>query len=155
MTLRAVAAAVVLWICTVLLPAADPQLLSLVMPDVKAIAGINVDQARNSQFGQFVLSQMPSNDEGLQEFTKATGFDPRSDLHEVIFASTGEGGKKNGIVLIRGRFDVRRVLSTALSSGKSRSQKYQGVEILANPKQSEGVAFLDNTTAIAGDLTNV
>ena len=32
--------------------AADPQLLNLVMPDAKVLAGVNVDQAKTSPFGQ-------------------------------------------------------------------------------------------------------
>ena len=38
--------------------AADPGLLSLVMPDAKIVSGIQADQTRSSLFGQYVLSQM-------------------------------------------------------------------------------------------------
>ena len=36
------------------LPAADPRLLKLVMPDAKVLADVNVDQAKASPFGQYV-----------------------------------------------------------------------------------------------------
>jgi len=42
------------------LSAADPQLLNLVMPDVKVMADINVEQAKTSPFGQFVLAAGPA-----------------------------------------------------------------------------------------------
>ena len=37
------------------LPAADQQLVNMVMPDAKVVAGINVDSARNSPFGTFLF----------------------------------------------------------------------------------------------------
>ena len=58
------------------LSAADPQLLSLVMPDAKVLAGVNVEQAKGTQFGQFVLNQMQSHDGDMQKLIQLTGFDP-------------------------------------------------------------------------------
>jgi len=57
--------------------AADPALMSLVMPDAKVIAGIQVDQTKNSLFGQFVLSHMQPSDPSFQKFIAESGFDPR------------------------------------------------------------------------------
>ena len=37
--------------------AADTQLLSMVMPDAKVVAGVNVDSAKASPFGRYVLAQ--------------------------------------------------------------------------------------------------
>ena len=75
----------------VVLPAkaADPQLLNLVMPDVKALAGVNVDQAKTSPFGQYVLSQMQSNNTDMQKLITLTGFDPTRDVSELLVATTG------------------------------------------------------------------
>ena len=50
------------------LPAADQQLLNMVMPDAKIIGGINVDSARNSPFGAFLLSRMATSDPAFQKF---------------------------------------------------------------------------------------
>ena len=69
------------------LHAADPQLLNMVPPDAKVLAGINVDQARNSPLGQFLLAMMPA-DAGFQQFVAVSGFDPRRDLHEILVAAT-------------------------------------------------------------------
>ena len=49
-----------------LLPAADPQLLNLVMPDAKMLADVNVDQAKASPFGQFVLAQIQAQSQQQQ-----------------------------------------------------------------------------------------
>src|SRR5580700_2234989 len=76
---------------TAVLPAkaADPQLLNLVMPDAKVLAGVNVDQAKTSQLGQYVLSQMQSSDQDMQKLIALTGFDPTRDVHELLAASNG------------------------------------------------------------------
>ena len=49
------------------LSAADPQLLNLVMPDAKVLAGVNVEQAKGTQFGQYVLNQLQTQDAHMQE----------------------------------------------------------------------------------------
>src|ERR1700736_4789309 len=83
------------------LQAADPALLNLVMPDATVMAGINVQKAKTTPFGQFLLTQMPTGS-GLTEFTTATGFDPRQDLTEVLMASNAQ--QHDGLVLARGTF---------------------------------------------------
>ena len=48
---------------------------------------------------------MDSEDKGLQEFIQQTGFDPRRDLQDVLFASSvraGYTGIARGVVLARG-----------------------------------------------------
>ena len=61
------------------LSAADPQLLNLVMPDVKVMADINVEQAKTSPFGQYVLAQVQP--QQLMQIAAITGFDPVSYTH--------------------------------------------------------------------------
>jgi len=139
-----------------LLPAtaADPQLLNLVMPDAKVLAGVNVDQAKASPFGQYVLSQMQLHDTHLTELTTATGFDPTRDVHELLVASSGGAGQQTGLVLARGNFDPARINALAVSKGAA-SEVYNGVTILEDPKQQSGLAFLNATIVAAGDLANL
>ena len=75
------------------LSAADPQLLNLVMPDAKVLAGVNVEQAKGTQFGQFVLNQLQTQDADLQKLATLTGFDPRRDVRELLVASNGVQAK--------------------------------------------------------------
>ena len=49
------------------LSAADPLLLNLVMPEAKVLAGVNVEQAKGTQFGQFVLDQLQTHDAQMQQ----------------------------------------------------------------------------------------
>ncbi len=135
--------------------AADPQLLNLVMPDAKVLAGVNVDQAKTSPFGQYVLNQMQP-DNQLKELSTLTGFDPTRDVHEILVATSSLGGTRQagGLIAARGDFDPSRISSLALSKGAT-SETYGGVTIIEDPKQQHGFAFLSPTIAIAGDLANV
>jgi hypothetical protein len=134
--------------------AADSQLLNLVMPDVKALAGVNVEQAKTTPFGQYILSQLQAQDQNLMKLESLTGFDPTRDVRELLVASNATGEQHKGLFLARGTFDPARIAALASQHGGS-SEAYKGVNIIEDPKQTNGVAFLDNTLVIAGDLANV
>ena len=137
------------------LHAADPQLLNMLPPDAKVVAGVNVDQARNSPFGQFLLTLVPA-DPNFQQFVSTSGFDPRRDLHEILVAATGPGKSAAHLFLARGIFDVDRLLSLAPKPGHLKEQLYNGTRIFTGPGQDNMVfAFPDANTAVAGDLTGV
>src|ERR1041385_4058545 len=96
--------------------AADPQLLNLVMPDAKVLAGVNVDQAKTSPFGQYLIGQMNAQqDPKLQELIAATGFDPTRDVHEILVASAGGPNQHTGLFVARGSFDPGRIAAFAAS----------------------------------------
>ncbi|MDX1978913.1 MAG: hypothetical protein SFV51_01495 [Bryobacteraceae bacterium] len=135
------------------LSAADPALLKLVPQDAAFIAGIHADQIKTSRFGQFLLDQLKTEEDKLEKLITVTGFDPRRDLTEVVVASSdtrGRGGKT--LVIAKGRFDPARVSSFLASEGGAKLA-YQGIDIIGkNSGTSGGLAFLDATTALAGDL---
>jgi hypothetical protein len=138
------------------LSAADPQLLNLLMPDAKVIAGVNVEQAKGTQFGQYVLNQIQTHDSDMQKLITLTGFDPRRDVSEVLVASDGAPQSKTGLALARGTFDVVKIIAAATANGAA-TEAYGGVTILEDPKAKApgGIAFLDGTIVVAGDLANV
>jgi hypothetical protein len=137
------------------LQAADPTLLNLVMPDAKVLAGINVQKAKTTPFGQFLLTQMPVGDP-LNSFIAATGFDPRQDLTEVLIASDA-AAKSTGLVLARGTFNPAQIAAAVAKDGKHTAQTYNGAQLItANSATDSGaVAFLSGSIAIAGDLASV
>lgn len=140
------------------LPAADPGLVNMIMPDTKVAAGVNVARAKTSPFGVFLIANLPQSDPGFQQFVTMSGFDPRTDLQEVLMASNGQ--QKNGIVLARGAFNIAKIIAAATSDGKHQSTMYNGAQLIVNPTetQSEAVAFLTDVTpaiAVIGDLANV
>jgi hypothetical protein len=155
MTFAMIRPAIVFLALAGLVSAADQQLLGLLMPDAKVVAGVNVEQAKNSPFGQFMLSRIQSDNEGLQRLMTLTGFDPRRDLREVLMATVGQPGQ-NGLLVARGNFDGAKILDAARAKGQT-TENYKGVDILTGKEDSiaHALAFLDGSIAIAGDAANV
>jgi len=138
--------------------AADSQLLRLVMPYAKVVSVIDFDKVKTTPFGLFVLSQLPATDSSFKEFGAATGFDPLLDIHEVVMASPADMKAKAGLLLVRGRFDAQRIVSLFQAMGKATSETYRGVSIVSHGPDhgvTHALAFLDNSTAAAGDLASV
>lgn len=133
--------------------AADSQLLSLVMPDAKVLAGVNVDQAKASPLGLFVLGQMQGNHPELQQLIALTGFDPSRDVHELLAATAGTGSH-DGLMLARGNFDPAKILAAATAAGAV-TESYGGATIIEDPKKTGGMVFLDSTLVIAGGIAEV
>jgi hypothetical protein len=152
MSSRIFAAASLLSAFAASLPAADPQLLRLIMPNPTVISDVNVAQVKVSPFGQYVLSQA-SND-AFQEFITLTGFDPRQDLTEVLCATGATNGAKSGLALATGIFNPTKIAALATQE-KSVSEIYQGVTIYEDPKQQNGVAFLNTGLMAAGNIADV
>ncbi|HTP35689.1 MAG TPA: hypothetical protein VMJ75_26100 [Candidatus Acidoferrales bacterium] len=134
--------------------AADPILLNLVMPDAKVVAGVNVQQAKGTPFGQFILNQMQTSDAQVQALIALTGFDPRRDVNELLVASDGAPQSHSGLALARGTFDVAMITAAATQHGAV-TEVYGTTTIIEDPKQEGGIAFLNSTTVAAGDITSV
>jgi hypothetical protein len=126
------------------------------MPDAKVMAGINVQRAKTSAFGQFLLMQMPAGD-SLDGFISATGFDPRQDLVEILMASNTTQGKSQGLILARGTFNPAQIAAALAKDTKHTAQIYNGAELITPTASGDGgaVAFLSTGIAIAGDLASV
>jgi hypothetical protein len=132
--------------------AADPALINLVMKDPRMVAGLDVDRAKDSPFGHRILAQMKEEDPGFQKFTSATGFDPRSDLKEVVLASGGGGANSRTLILAKGVFDTNRIASWLKSEG-AKAAPYRGVDLWRTEKQrnsDEVIAFLNGSLALFG-----
>jgi hypothetical protein len=130
--------------------AADPRLLNLVVPDSKVVVGIDVQKLYATDFGQFVLSQVPPE---AQKLTAATGFDFRSDLYEVVIATPGGSDKNRGIAIASGRFDPVKLLQL-VAAGGGQTFTYKGVEV-ATTRDNKAFAFLNGSIALVGDPDSV
>jgi hypothetical protein len=137
-----------------IIKAADSQLLNLVMPDAKILAGVNVDQAKTSLFGQYLITQIEAQNPHFQQFVTETGFDPTQDLDELLCASNGAATNPSHLTLARGTFNTSKIDAAASAAGAT-SEVYNGVTILENPKHASGFAFLSSTLAVAGDIASV
>jgi hypothetical protein len=142
------------------LQAADQQLLNLVMPDAKILAGVNVSQAKTSPFGQFVISQIPAQDQHLQDVITKTGFDPRRDLDELLLASNGAQSNPSHLTLACGTFNVAQIQAAATAAGAT-LEVYKLITIVENLKHGQAFAFLSPTCdsgfsiAVAGGVADV
>ncbi|HEX8984000.1 MAG TPA: hypothetical protein VF767_01160 [Bryobacteraceae bacterium] len=143
--------------------AADRDLLKLMMPDARVLSGVRVAQIKKTPFGKFVLAEFSaSEDQQFDGFVKASGFDPRQHLDEIVIASPAGGSLDRRLVAARGAFDPTRFLELARSAGAA-IEEYEGVQILssgsgtaASPRGTPlAVAFLSGTIAVAGDLDSV
>src|SRR5277367_1242428 len=99
--------------------AADSSLLSLMMPDAKVIAGVEVDTAKNSPFGRFLLSHFQPSDKGFEDFMAQTGFDPRRDVSEVVMASNWQSNTAGSrwLVAAKGSFDLGKITQAVQAHG--------------------------------------
>jgi hypothetical protein len=135
--------------------AAELDLLKLVMPEARVVAGANITQIRVSPLGQFLLSRLsPQEEKDLQELVQTTGFDPRWHLEEVVIAAPGGTGNRQGLVLARGTFNPLLLLGAAKAAG-AEVAAYQGVEVVSAPGGQGAFALLDRSTAVAGDPESV
>lgn len=154
MMLRIFTAALVVAPLGTLVEAADPNLLNLLMPDAQVVAGVNVDQAKMSTFGQFVITQIQANDPHFQQFVTQTGFDPTSDLDELLVASNGATTNPSHLTVATGMFNESQIDAAAKQAGAT-IELYNGITITENPKHNSGFAFLSTTLAVAGDIASV
>ncbi len=141
--------------------AADSTLLEAVMPDAQVLAGLQVDSAKSSAFGQYVLSHLSVNDTKLEQFTSETGFDPRQDVNEIVVASNWKAGSADNrwIVSAHGTFNIAKITSVAVANGGTVAA-YQGINVVSIPAASAsqlatGIAFTDSSTALVGDVASV
>lgn len=136
------------------LPAADSRLVNLVMPGATVIAGVNVAQAKATPFGQYVLTLVAPHDPQIQALATLTGFDPRRDVTELLAATSGGAGATSGLALARGVFPTETVIAAATVAGAA-TESYQNFTILKSPDGLKGLAFLDSSLAVFGDVVNV
>ena len=155
--------------------AADQQLVNMVMPEAKVVAGINVTSARNSPFGTFLLRHASANNTDLQKFVEMTGFNPQTDLDEILVASPGApaapaegagltaqgklaaGPHVRGLILARGTFNVDKISGLAKTHGRQTMQNYNGAILISDPNNpvASAMAFVGTNIAVAGDLASV
>ena len=142
--------------------AADPQLMTMVMPDARIMAGMNATKARSSPFGQFAVSKVSLLGAQMQPLITATGFDPFQDVTEVLAATTADPSKFTGILLVRGNFNPDKI--GALVTGRSGVlvEPYDGSTLISltspnspNNNNPMAVAFMGSSIAVAGDLASV
>jgi len=131
--------------------AADPELVSLAMPDTQVMAGVNVQQVMLSPLGQYLLTQPADGD--MQTAIEKAGFDPRRDLREILVSLNKVPADNSGIVLARGTFDIPKIMEAGRADGAT-IETYKGVSIIVRAARGS-LAFPDSTLAIVGSAADV
>lgn len=138
----------------------DSAMLALVPANAQVIAGVNVQQAVNSPFGQFLLSRSGPDGNGFDKMFQSTGFDPRRDLQSFVFASTGpnsDAAQSNFVFIARGNFPAQRMRDQALAHGGT-PQNFAGIDLYVSSDHGQKTAFgllPDSGLAVFGDLASV
>lgn len=150
----------------VLAQSSNADLFSFLMPDAQLIAGIHVDAAKTSPFGEFVLSRIPMGDKFLEGFTTQTGINPLSDVQEVVIGWNGAtNADGRWLIAAHGNFgaSIETLEVNALKDGAT-IMRLAGVDLITvstAPGASAQAAnvclglFTDGFTDLAGDCTSV
>ncbi len=120
-------------------PRIDNVLLRMVPPGSTSLVGANMERMKATAFYRKLVEQqrMPQ----VDKFAEETGFDPRRDVRELLYASTPEGS----VLLARGRFKL-----TTNPASHAKLVRYGSYNIWT--LENSGFCILDQTLAAAGEL---
>ncbi|MEP6715472.1 MAG: hypothetical protein ABJC09_07840 [Terriglobia bacterium] len=122
-------------------PPVDNVLVKMVPPGTTSLVGAHMNRIEATEFYRKLVEQqkLPS----VDQFALETGFDPRRDVREVLYASSLLGS----VMLARGTFTIRHIPQSAkvVRHGEYNVQTFG----------DHGFCILDRTLAAAGDLKMV
>ncbi|HKD05978.1 MAG TPA: hypothetical protein VKB79_08750 [Bryobacteraceae bacterium] len=122
-------------------PKVDNVLARMVPPGSTSLSGARMDQIKATEFYKRLVEQrkLPQ----VDRFAAETGFDPRRDVRELLFASNATGG----VLLARGVFPLHPPAPNAkpVRHGRYTIQTFD----------ESGFCVLDGTLAAAGDLKSL
>lgn len=150
--------AIALAVCSGAFGAVDRGLIGLLPPETQLVVNVNAQEARGTNFGQYLLNNTHWNDAKLQQLMTDTGFDPRRDLITLVIAGNrspqAPDRHENGFVaLARGNFDASKVAGLAVKRGAT-SETVNGTKLymMKDGEATRGLAFPDSDVAVMGDL---
>jgi hypothetical protein len=123
-------------------PRVDNVLVRMVPPGTTSLVGARMDLIKPTEFYKRMVAaqKLPQ----VDQFAQDTGFDPRRDVRELLFATTPQGT----VLLGRGSFHVSQ--STLKDASKTRHGQY---DIWSSG--TSGFCILDPTLAVAGEVPAV
>lgn len=149
--------------------AADAELMKMVMPDAEMVIGIDADRIMKAPFGPLVMAEIDKEGKAqdLQKFIEMTGFDPRRDLKEIVFAARNtsaameqkdnlrKAASMGGLVMVRGFFNEAKIRSLASLDKEISSGSYKGVTLLSKDQSEEVAALLGGSVLVVGHKKEV
>ena len=119
-------------------PRIDNVLIRMAPPGTTSLAGAHMDQIKATEFYRKLVEQQKLSQ--IDRFAKETGFDPRRDVREFLFADTLTGG----VLLARGTFPLH---PNVKNTRPLRHGRYT-----IQTSGEAGFCILDATLAVAGNL---
>jgi len=148
--------------------AADPDMMSLIMPDASMVMEINVAKIMASPIGSMMgesfhkgvdaqlkselAKSKPQFQEQIAAFSK---IDWSKEIQDVLIAGSGATGDQGpALVMVRSSLTLARL--QGLNGVKGEASEYEGVPIMASSGSGSGVvAFLDNSLLVMGQMNDV
>ncbi len=128
--------------------AADTLLSDYAPPETRVVFGIRLRNFLDAIITSGQIQDLRAKTAGAMALSGFPGFDPFTDLDEVLVATSGAGEKAPSIAILRGRFDVDRLAGAA--------PRYHGIPIISNKQGPDTVtALVNSSTALAGTLALV
>jgi hypothetical protein len=120
-------------------PRIDNVLERMVPPGSTGLVGGRMDQIRQTEiYRKMVATQSLAQ---VDQFALETGFDPRRDVRELLFATTPQGN----VMLARGAFHFNSTTLKGMTKTRHGQYEIQG-------QGGNGFCILDSTLAIAGQI---
>ncbi len=132
-----------------------PELLSLLPDETKVIAGVNLEAARTTPFGEYVMTEMEKHSEGIDDLLEATDFDLRRDLSEIVVGATGLQKETRALILARGAFNPDRIIAHAEAHGSVLSTFGDVRMLRGQHERSPALAFLSMDLVAVGKTEDV
>jgi hypothetical protein len=130
-------------------PRVDNVLVRMVPSGSTSLVGARMNEIRESAFYRELVQQqkLPQ----VDQFARETGFDPRRDVRELLFATT----KSGGVLLARGTFRIAPFrIAPGIGAANNGKAVRHGVYTVWT-YQTSGFCILDSTLAVAGDVPSV
>jgi hypothetical protein len=134
---------VVIFFALVLSAGAEPRidnvLIKMVPPGTTTLVGARMDVLKTTEFYKRMMAaqKLPQFD----RFAAESGFDPRRDVREVLFAEAPQGA----VLMARGTFRINEPILQGTK--RIRHGEYNITAI-----EASGFCILDSTLAVAGDI---
>ncbi len=143
-------------VAATLSPAADSSLLRYLPADARLVAGVDLEAARHTPFGGYVLNRIEAHADDFEELESKTGFDPRTDLLEIVIGGNSAGRAGDSIVIARARFfDVPAISVWAADKG-ARVSVADGVTVIRGGRDNApAVAFPSDSVMLVGRSENI
>lgn len=119
-----------------------------------AVAYANVHEVMNSEFRQKLRQVFPTGEE-KDKIQSEIGVDIEHDIDTVVVGFVGNPDDKNGVALVRGRFNTPQIEAVAVQHGATVAE-YNGKRMITmSGSESGAVAILEPGLLALGNATTV